>query len=82
MYYFYYDLRDLAAALSPDPALLAELDSALDDCVVYHAETPSFFNLELERCCGLSVYFPSSSWPVLNGYYRTLGWNLAVGLVD
>lgn len=80
-FFFYYDLRDFAAAMNPDPDLLAELDLALDECVVYHAETPSFFNLELERCCGLSVYFPSQDWQILNGYYRDLGWNVATGLV-
>ena len=81
-FYFFYDLRDLAAAMGTDPALLDELDAALEKCVVYHAETPSFFNLKLERCCGLSVYFPSEDWTKLNGYYRTLGWNEATGLVQ
>lgn len=82
VYFFYYDLRDLAAAMNPDPALLDELDAALGECVLYHAETPEFFNLELENCCGMSVYFPSAGWPVLNAYYRTLGWNGAVHLVE
>lgn len=81
-YFFFYDLRDLAAAMGAEPSMLEELDAALERCVVYHAETPTFFGLELERCCGLSVYFPSAAWPVLNGYYRTLGWNEAVGLVQ
>lgn len=81
-FFFYYDLRDLAAAMEPDAGMLEELDRALEECVVYHAETPSFFYLELERCCGLSVYFPSSEWPVLNGYYRSLGWNETCGLVE
>jgi len=81
-FFFYYDLRDLAAAMNPDSGLLEELDSALRECVVYHAETPSFFFLKLERCCGLSVYFPSQDWPVLNGYYGGLGWNQATGLVN
>ena len=81
-YFFFYDLRDLAAAMGTDPSLLEELDAALEKCVVYHAETPTFFGLRLEHCCGLSVYFPSEEWPVLNRYYSTLGWNEAVGLVQ
>lgn len=81
-YFFFYDLRDLAAAMGAEPSMLEELDAALERCVVYHAETPTFFGLELERCCGLSVYFPSATWPILNGYYRNLGWNEAVGLVQ
>lgn len=81
-FFFYYDLRDLAAAMGPEAGMLEELDRALEECVVYHAETPSFFYLELERCCGLSVYFPSSEWTILNGYYRGLGWNEVSGLLD
>ena len=80
-FYFYYDLRSLAKAMCTNTILLEELDNALAECVLYHAETPSFFNLELEDCCGLSVYFPSDSWPILNEYYRSLGWNENTGLV-
>ena len=81
---FFYDLRDLADRMAPGEELMSELDAALSDCVLYHAETPSFFEdlLPLERCCGLSVYFPDSAWPVLNDYYRTLGWNGAVRLLE
>ena len=81
---FFYDLRDLADRMAPGEELMSELDAALSDCVLYHAETPSFFEdlLPLERCCGLSVYFPDPAWPVLNDYYRTLGWNGAVRLLE
>ncbi len=87
---FYYDLRDFAANLvavdgaSPDwvDAQLAPLDAALGDAILYHAETPAFFDLPLERCCGLSVYIPDPARTKLNAFYRTLGWNRAVGLVQ
>jgi hypothetical protein len=47
-----------------------------------HYETATFFDLSLDRCCGLSVYLPNPSRPVLNSYYKTLDWNKVVGLLD
>lgn len=91
---FYYDLRDFAACLIAADAAwegvtsaqidaeLAQLDAALDAAIPFHAETPSFFDLPLERCCGLSVYIPDPRRTKLNAFYRTLGWNRAVGLVE
>jgi Clostripain family. len=79
---FFYDLRDFAAQLGASPDELARLDAALGAAVPVHYETPTFFDLSLERCCGLSVYIPDPSRPALNDYYRALGWNRAVGLVQ
>ena len=79
---FFYDLRDMAAQLGATPDELARLDAALADAVPCHRETPTFFDLSLERCCGLSVYLPDPSRSVLNAFYSKLGWNKVVGLVD
>ena len=79
---FYFDLRDLADQLGATSAELARLDAALKDCVLYHAETPFFFDLALERCCGLSVYIPDPFRPSLNAAYKSLGWNQQVHLVE
>ena len=78
---FFYDLRDLATQIGASPDELSRLDAALAEAVPVHYETPSFFDLSLDRCCGLSVYLPDPTRPSLNAYYRTLGWNQAVGLV-
>ncbi len=78
---WYYDLRDAAKQAGASREELASLDRALAGCVLYHAETPSFFSTPLQRCCGLSIYLPSSAYPKLNAYYRSLGWNGATGLV-
>ncbi len=78
---FYYDLRDFALQIGASDAELARLDAALADCVLYHAETPTFFDLELERCCGLSLYIPDPLRPRLNRSYRGLAWNERVSLV-
>lgn len=79
---FYYDLRDFAVCLGATDAELARLDAALAAAIPYHAETPNFFDLPLERCCGLSVYIPDPFRVKLNTYYSTLGWNQAVRLVE
>ena len=79
---YYFDLRDFAVCMGASAYELEELDAALEQCISYHAETPTFFNLELERCCGLSTYIPSEALPELNSFYRTLSWNEAVGLVE
>ena len=78
---FFYDLRDLCVQLGATPAELAQLDAALDAAVLYHAETASFFDLALERCCGLSVYIPEEGRPQLNDYYAHLAWNAAARLL-
>ena len=79
---FFYDLRDLAAQLGASSEELARLDAALAAAIPCHYETDTFFDLRLERCCGLSVYLPDPSRPTLNAYYKTLGWNQAAGLVQ
>jgi hypothetical protein len=79
---FFYDLRDLAAQIGASPDELARLDAALAAAIPVHYETDKFFDLKLERCCGLSVYLPDPSRPVLNSFYRDLGWNRVVGLVQ
>ena len=79
---FFYDLRDLAAQLGASSDELSRLDSALAAAVPCHYETATFFDLSLDRCCGLSVYLPNPSRPVLNSYYKTLDWNKVVGLLD
>ena len=79
---FYYDLRDFGACLGASGAELAQLDAALAAAIPYHAETPAFFDLPLERCCGLSVYIPDPLRVKLNAAYSKLGWNRAVRLVE
>lgn len=79
---YFFDLRDFASCLGATEAELDRLDDALAGCVAFHAETPTFFDLRLERCCGLSTYIPSEDFPVLNSFYKTLAWNSQTGLVE
>lgn len=78
---WYYDLRDAAAHAGANNTQLALLDDVLNKVVLHHYETPSFFKLSLDRCCGLSTYLPDPSRTRLNEYYRNLSWNKAVGLL-
>lgn len=85
-YFFFYDLKDLAINMGASQEELEELEQALKKCVVFHAETPYFFegmydNLALRSCCGLSVYLPFPTFDRLNSYYSTLEWNSVVGLL-
>ena len=78
---WFFDLRDFVRGLGATASELSALDAALSECVLCHFETPSFFNVPMERCCGLSVYIPNPNFAILNDYYRTLGWNSVTGLV-
>ena len=79
---FFYDLRDLATQIGASPDELARLDAALAEAVPVHYETPRFFDVSLDRCCGLSTYLPDPTRPQLNAYYKALGWNQTVSLVE
>lgn len=79
---WYYDLRDIALEAGASSSEMSLLDSALEESVIYHAETESFFGVRLENCSGLSMYIPDPSRPVLNSYYKTLAWNKQIGLVE
>lgn len=81
---YFHDLYDIFARAGASSAELAELDAALSECIIYHAETEMLLNdihTPLENCCGLSMYLPNPSWPKLNDYYSTLGWSRATALV-
>lgn len=79
---YFYDIRDVASHIGASEEQLSKLDSALEDCIIYHSETPYFFNTPLENCCGLAVYLPYEDWTKLNAYYRKLSWNDVAGLVE
>ena len=80
--HWFYDLRDIFAQAGASEAELARLDSALNGCIPYHFATPKFFNVSMERVCGLSMYFPYPDKTELNSYYKTLSWNKAPGLIQ
>ena len=79
--HYFFDLRDIYVQAGITAEELAELDAALEKTVQYTASTDKFFNLELERVCGLSMYLPYWDHDKLNAFYQTLSWNQAIGLI-
>lgn len=76
--HFLFDMGSVVAQLETRglvPAPVAEAWRAqLARTVPYEAHTPTMLGLELDACCGLSMYVPVSAYADLNEYYRTLGW--------
>ena len=80
--HWFYDLRDIAANAGTDEDELAQLDAALEGCVIYKAATPSFLSIPITRYSGLSSYLPGNGSDYLDRCYRSLDWNDASGLVQ
>ena len=80
--HWFYDLRDIAANAGADEDELAQLDAALEGCVIYKAATPSFLSIPITRYSGLSSYLPGNGSDYLDRCYRSLAWNDASGLVQ
>ena len=80
--HWFYDLRDIAANAGADEDDLAQLDAALEGCVIYKAATKEFIGLRIERYSGLSMYLPGNGSRYLDTFYRDLAWDAATGLVS
>ena len=80
--HFFYDMKDVLVQAGITPEEEAQLQSALDKCVLYKASTPSFLGIKISRYSGLSMYLPSMGTSYLNDYYRNhLAWNRDTQLV-
>lgn len=79
--HFFFDLKDIYAQAGATEEELHELDVALSQTIIYAASTDHFFNLKLERVCGLSMYLPYQDHEKLNEFYKTLSWNKAIDLI-
>ena len=82
-YHWFYDLVDIVAKAGASEEEIAELNEAIDDCMVYRAATPEFMeSFRIDSYSGFSMYLPSDGSLELDKYYRTLKWNIATGLVE
>lgn len=82
-YHWFYDLADIVAKAGASAEELAELNRAVEDCMVYRAATPEFMgSFSIDTYSGFSMYLPCDGSMELDRYYRTLKWNLATGLVE
>lgn len=80
--HFFYDLKDILVQSGITPEEEAQLQQALDKCMVYKAATPSFLGVSINTFSGLSMYLPSMGSNYLDNYYREhVAWNQATTLV-
>ena len=91
-YYVFFDLKDILREAGATDEDLAALQAALDDALVYEAHSKRFISVNLERCCGLSMYLPAypgfkrdiyHGTEFLDGFYKeNVAWNQATSLVE
>ena len=81
--HWFYDLESILANAGISMEEMNELEAALDQCVAYKAHTPRFMDsFDIITFSGFSMYLPSHGGRQLDGFYRTLKWNEATGLVN
>lgn len=81
--HWFYDLEDILVQAGISDTEKAELDAALEQCILYKAATPRFLSIEIKAFSGFSMYLPSNGSAFLNHYYsENIGWNSATGLVQ
>jgi hypothetical protein len=81
-YHWFYDLESILAVAGVGKEDLDLLRSALDQCVLYKASTPSFMQeFDINVFCGMSMFLPCNGGDKLKEYYKSLDWNEATGLV-
>lgn len=68
-----FDLEEYLSALLTEEEM-GILNGQLSKTVVANYYTPSFINLPIATCSGLSFYIPQSRFPDLNSAHRALGW--------
>ena len=81
----YFDLGDRLQQLAPGK--LTEIQAAFDQCVLYKANTPSYFSAgtdvshPIHAFSGLTVYIPQAAYPEANAAYSRLKWAKATDYV-
>lgn len=74
--HFFYDLKDILVKAGITAQEKAELQEALDRCVIYKAATEYFLTIKINTACGLSMYLPSMGSEYLDEFYLNhLAWN-------
>ena len=79
---WFYDLVDIMVKAGITDTEKSALESAIGKCVTYCAHTDNFLGkFDINTYCGFSMYLPGAGNDYLNGYYSSLDWNKATGLV-
>ena len=78
----FFDLEDIVKKSGASDEDIAELEDALNECILCKFATESFMNvIPIKSHCGLSMYFYDSDRYILNNYYKTLKWEQDVRLI-
>ena len=81
--HYFYDLKDILVKAGITPEEEAQLDDALNTCIVYKAATDHFLSIDINTFSGLSMYLPSRGTTLLDAFYKeNMAWNAATGLVE
>lgn len=81
--HWFYDLESIIIQAGADENELAELHSALEECVLYKGHTPEFMSeFRIDTFSGFSMYLPGCGTEELAKFYKTLLWNQATMLVE
>lgn len=79
----FYDLKSIIAESGADAEALAEVQEALNDCVVCKYATARFLDeFPIKTHSGLSMYLPDTDRYILNKFYESLKWNKATHIVQ
>lgn len=81
--HWFYDLESIIREAGASEEEIGMLQDALDQCVVYKGHTPEFMcEFDIDVFSGFSMYLPCDGSPQLDKFYKTLQWNIDVGLVE
>lgn len=68
---FFYDMADIFRhVLGEDSEYYHSVSSAIENCVVYKANTPNFLGKPISTFCGLSMFIPSLGRDYIRNYYN------------
>lgn len=84
-WHWFYDLEDIIVKAGAGEDELADLQEALEGCVIYKAHTPMFRiggSFKIDTHSGFSMYLPCDGDADMDTYYKTLQWNKDTGLVQ
>ena len=81
-HHWFYDLESIIANAGATEEEIAELQAAVEGCMLYKGATPSFLGeFDIHTFSGFSMYLPRNGHKELDKFYMSLKWNQATALV-
>ncbi|MCQ2146767.1 MAG: clostripain-related cysteine peptidase, partial [Bacteroidales bacterium] len=80
--HWFYDMEDILVKSNIPASELERFKTALNDCIIYKAATPSFIDsFDIKTFSGFSMYLPNNGDGFIDAFYKKLAWNKATSLV-